>query len=264
MAPLKGDVAAMSLRARTAPNADRAVLYHGDALAILRDLPEESVDAVITDPPYSSGGLFASERQRDPEAKYVQTGQKLRRPSFLGDNRDQRSFLRWCTLWLGECLRVARKGAPIVVFTDWRQLPTVTDAIQAGGWIWRGIVPWDKTAGSRPRIGGFRAQCEYAVWGSNGPLPRRREIGALPGLVTGISRQEDKVHIAGKPTPIMRTLVRVCDHDGVVLDPFMGSGTTGVAALLEGRRFIGIEQDPVWHESAQKRLMETHIEAAGR
>ncbi len=120
----------------------RWVLHQGDALAVLRSMPDASVDAVITDPPYSSGGFTRGDRSLPPAMKYTMNGTKIERPTFAGDNRDQRSFGYWCALWLGECLRVAKPGAPLCVFTDWRQLPTMTDAIQAGGWVWRGIVDW--------------------------------------------------------------------------------------------------------------------------
>ena len=117
-------------------SAERATLYGGDSLSVLATLPAASVDAVITDPPYSSGGTFRSDRAADPTQKYVPTKEVINfHPGFSGDNRDQRSFSYWSALWLSECLRVAKPGAPICLFTDWRQLPTTTDALQAGGWV---------------------------------------------------------------------------------------------------------------------------------
>ena len=226
----------------------------GEALGVLRGLPDASVDAVVTDPPYSSGGFTRGDRTSDTTTKYVQTGVKIDRPDFAGDNRDQRSFGYWCALWLSECLRVAKPGSPIVVFTDWRQLPTTTDAIQAGGWVWRGIVPWDKTEACRPAMGRFAAQCEYAVWGTAGASPDSEDVGCLWGCIRESVKQADKHHITGKPTAVMQRLVRICPRGGVVLDPFAGSGTTGVAALLEGRRFLGIEQSEEYSRIARERL----------
>lgn len=221
---------------------DRATLIRGEALWTLRTLPDDSVDAVITDPPYSSGGAFRGDRMSAPTIKYQQTGTaKSYGPEFSGDNRDQRSFLFWCSLWLSECLRVAKPGAAIGVFSDWRQLPTVCDAVQAGGWIWRGIAPWDKTPGVRPFLGRFRAQAEFLVWGSKGAMPARPEVGALPGVFRAVSKPSEKFHLCGKPVSVMREIVRIAPPGGVVLDPFAGSSSTGVAALLEGRSFLGIE-----------------------
>lgn len=180
------------------------------------------------------------------------------RPDFAGDNRDQRSFLLWCTLWLSECLRVAKPGAPIVLFTDWRQLPTVTDALQAGGWVWRGIVVWDKTEGARPTLGRFTNQCEFMVWGSAGAMPLDRLANAerqvLPGAFRSSVRQADKHHITGKPTDLMRQVVKICEPGGVILDPFAGSGTTLVAAKLEGYNYLGIELTEHYADVSRSRL----------
>lgn len=108
-------------------------IYKGNALAILMQLPSESVDCVITDPPYSSGGAFRGDRMGSTSTKYVQSGQVLQHGDFAGDNRDQRAYLQWCALWLAECLRITKPGGVCALFTDWRQLPITTDALQAGG-----------------------------------------------------------------------------------------------------------------------------------
>lgn len=235
--------------------AARWALIEGDALDVIRSLPDASVDALITDPPYSSGGMFRGDRVgMNTTEKYVQTGQMVGRADFAGDNRDQRSFAYWCALWLGELIRVCKPGAPGLLFSDWRQLPSVTDALQAGGWIWRGIVAWDKTEATRPQMGRFRSQCEYVVWGSNGPMEPRESVGVLPGYFRQGVMQDDKFHITGKPTALMCDLVKICEPGGVILDPFAGSGTTGVAALLRGYRFIGIERTAEYSDVAQRRL----------
>lgn len=76
-----------------------ATLYQGDVLRIAPALPAGLAAAVITDPPYSSGGLGAATRAADPKAKYCHGGNDCGRPTFSGDNRDQRSFGFWSTLW---------------------------------------------------------------------------------------------------------------------------------------------------------------------
>jgi site-specific DNA-methyltransferase (adenine-specific) len=220
-------------------------LHHAESLTTLRSLPSHSVDAIITDPPYSSGGLHMTARtQRSTTDKYVVSRGEPKDPheDFSGDNRDQRSFVLWCTLWLTECLRVAKPGAPVILFTDWRQLPSTTDYLQAAGATWRGIFPWLKPAGRPGGRGRFRNASEFAVWGSNGDMPARSDLDYLPGYHVESVRRSDKHHITGKPTGLMRELVKCCPKGGVVLDPFNGSGTTGVAAILEGRQYIGIEQ----------------------
>jgi site-specific DNA-methyltransferase (adenine-specific) len=233
-------------------------IIQGEALATLQSLPTGLVDAIITDPPYSSGGAFRGDRMSSPNTKYTHTGVENRRPDFAGDNRDQRSFNYWCALWLSEALRVAKPGAPIVLFTDWRQLPSVTDAMQAGGWVWRGLAVWDKGEGARPTLGRFTNQCEYLVWGSAGEMSLDRLNAAhrrtLPGLFRCPVKQADKHHVTGKPTDLMRQVVMSCEPGGLILDPFAGSGTTLVAAKREGYGYLGCELLLHYVEVAKQRL----------
>jgi site-specific DNA-methyltransferase (adenine-specific) len=232
-------------------------IYRGDSLHVLRTLPDESVDAVITDPPYSSGGLHRSDRNQNTGTKYVQTGVQVDRPDFQGDNRDQRSYLAWCSLWLSECLRIIKPGRAALVFTDWRQLPTTTDALQAGGFVWRGVIPWDKGRGTRPMIG-FNAQAEYLVWGTRGPTDLGHEV-YLDGVQRAPVRQEEKHHQTGKPVGLLEQLLRVVPPGGVVLDPFLGSGTTAVAAQRCGRHCIGIEVTEAYAGVAVARLAQKSL-----
>lgn len=231
-----------------------ATLHPGDCLDVLRSLPDGGVDAVVTDPPYSSGGAFRGDRMQGTRVKYVDTRNPGVGPEFTGDNRDQRAYGYWCALWLSECLRITRPGGACCLFTDWRQLPTTTDALQAGGWLWRGIAAWDKTEAARPRKGCFRNQCEYVVWGTKGPIPH--EGPCLPGVWRKAVSGSGKVHIAGKPLAVMCGVVAICPEGGTVLDPFMGSGTTGVACLQTGRKFIGVEIDPAYFAVARGRVEE--------
>ena len=126
-------------------------IIHGDALSLLRSYPAGSFDAIITDPPYASGGRTQAEKNKSTAQKYSSMGENAP-PAFDGDAKDQRSFTSWCAEWLSECRRIAKPGAPLCVFIDWRQLPSMTDAIQWAGWIWRGTAVWDK-GNSLPRPG---------------------------------------------------------------------------------------------------------------
>lgn len=154
------------------------LLLKGDALSLLPTLEAGSFDALITHPPYASGGVNAAARQKPPSAKYPQGGRPVLHADFLGDERDQRSHLQWMTMWLSECARVLKDGAPVCVFTDWRQLPLTTDALQCAGFTWRGVTVWDKAEGVRPQRGRFRNQAEYIVWGSKGAMPLDRNAAA--------------------------------------------------------------------------------------
>lgn len=243
---------------------DRATLYKGDALAVLADLPTASVDAVVCDPPYSSGGMVRSDRVRPGEhRKYSGTITDANViTEFSGDSRDQRAYAYWSALWLGESLRVVRSGGVALAFTDWRQLPSTTDALQAGGWVWRGVAPWVKRA-YRPQSGRFAAQCEYVVWGSNGPMPVDHSAPIHPGFFEA-NPPRDREHITQKPVDVMRELVKIVPEGGTILDPFMGSGTTGVAAMIEGRKFIGVEMVDEFAKVAERRIREAQGHAVSR
>ncbi|WP_269633157.1 DNA-methyltransferase [Pelomonas sp. BJYL3] len=233
-----------------------ATLYLGDALDILPRL-EPGIAALITDPPYSSGGMTRGDRMQGTASKYVSTGatRAAHNVEFMGDNRDQRSWQFWMSLWLTLAQSKLKPGAYALCFTDWRQLPALTDVFQAGGLVWRGLVPWDKTESSRaPHTGYFRHQCEYVVWGSNGPLPAAEHGGPWPGLVRERVNHRTKLHMTGKPVELMERLVACADPGGVILDPFMGSASTGVAALKKGRQFVGIEKSPHYFDVACKRI----------
>lgn len=236
------------------PAQARFQLHLGNAFHHLPSLPSESIDALIADPPYCSGGLFASDRTRDPVTKYEQTGVKVSRATFDGDQKDQRSWTQWCSAWLRECYRVLKPGASFAVFSDWRQLPALTDAVQMADFIWRGIAIWDKTERTRPALGRPRNQAEYIVWGSKGSMPSRKGTPVLPGVHREPVLQRDKHHLTGKPVGVMKWLCGLCPPGSVILDPFAGSGSTGVAALLTDRQFIGIERDQHYHQVASKRL----------
>ena len=104
-------------------------IIHGDALKLLRGYPPGSFDSIITDPPYASGGRTQMEKNKSPVQKYSSLG-KNAPPAFDGDSKDQRSCTSWAAEWFSECMRIAKPCAPVCVFIDWRQLPSMTDALQ--------------------------------------------------------------------------------------------------------------------------------------
>ncbi len=236
-------------------------LIHGEALSVLRSLPSGTFDAIVTDPPYCSGGQSASERSRPPSQKYVQTSQITPWADFDGDTMDQRAWMSWCREWLREARRVAKDGAVLCVFSDWRQLPAMSDAIQQSGWRWMGIAPWDKTGACRPYIGRFSSQAEFVLWGGNGGLRRDRQICAETTTLPGVFRYRveppgKKLHITGKPLSLMHEILGVVEVGGTVLDPFAGSGTTLLAAHNRALRFVGVESTEHYHGVARQRLVE--------
>ena len=241
-------------------------VVEGDCLDVLRSLPDGCVDAVVTDPPYSSGGLYRGDRNDTADRKYTQSEYQGKRPDFGGDSMDQRAWSQWSYWWLAEARRVTAVGGRLMVFCDWRQYPATADALQWAGWLWRGTVVWDKGLGTRaPHRGRFKHQCEYVLWASNGPMANGDDahFGHLPGCFSVPVRQCDKHHVTGKPTALMRELVTAAPPGSIVLDPFGGSGTTAVAAVAEGRRCLLIEKEPAYVAIARKRVAEATGRAPG-
>lgn len=226
------------------PGAD---LYRGDCLSVLAALTGQ-FDAVVTDPPYSSGGQSKGNRAASTGAKYLNTGGD-HLPDFAGDSKDQRSYLHWSALWLALCYEKLAPGGLAIVFSDWRQLPVTSDALQSAGFTWRGIGVWDKAGSCRPYKGGFKAQTEFFVWGSKGPLAGETYS---PGLFRVQQKPGEKLHQVGKPLPLIEQIVAACGRR--ILDPFMGSATTGVAALDQGKEFTGIELSEHYYQVAVDRI----------
>ncbi|MDX1968758.1 MAG: site-specific DNA-methyltransferase [Planctomycetaceae bacterium] len=134
-------------------------------------------------------------------------------------------------------------------------MPALTDAFQAADLTWRGIIAWDKGGASRaPHKGYVRHQCEYLVWGTRGPCPAATHAGPFPGCYSIPVNRKDKHHLTGKPTALLRELVKLVPPNGKILDPFAGSGTTLVAAHLERRRAVGIEREEPYCRITRQRL----------
>ena len=241
---------------------ERWCVVEAEMLSTMQGMPAGSVDCLVADPPYSSGGAFRSDRNAAPEAKYRGWSQDgdgtSRKPtatyaSFGGDNRDQRSYLMWSTLWLSEAMRLCRGGAHSFVFSDWRQLPTTTDALQAGGWVWRGVLVWDKKIG-RPMRGRFRNHLEYVAWGSNGALADDQNEYPSTLISASPPTSSEREHLTQKPVDLFREMLSVIPPNSLILDPFTGSGSAGVAALALGHRFIGLEQSAEYCAFARRRI----------
>lgn len=225
-------------------------LQVGDALHLASQLRHASVDALVADPPYASGGATRSGRNCPTSRKYVQTGDTPAGADFPGDHRDQRALQAWLALLLVRVEPALKPGALVALFADWRNLACAIDAVQVAGLTYRGLVVWDKTVACRPQKP-FRQQAEFVVVATHGA---NRWTAVLPGVVS--CRSKHRHHITEKPVPVMQHLLRALPRGATVLDMCAGSGSTGVAALSLGLRFIGWEKVPAIAEVARKRLHE--------
>ena len=233
-------------------------LHNGDCLEYLATLPAGSVDAVITDPPYSSGGAFRSDRAGKTAAKYLGSYNSTTAGNFsevVGDNRDSLGWAFWATLWATACNRVLKDGSFFLMFSDWRQLPNASNVLQAAGFVWRGIAVWDKGGSVRPMSGRFAHQAEYILWGTKGSISWDYEKPWNRGVFSSMSvSSKDRNHQTEKPIDVMNWLLGITEVGQTILDPFMGSGTTGVACMQLGRNFIGCEISPEYFAAAEKRI----------
>lgn len=231
-------------------------LIMGDSVEEMSKLGERCVDAVVTDPPYCSGSVSESQRS-------ASKGQGLRSETitrfgwFKGDNMGTAGlmFLLRVTAW--EAQRVLKPSGSFLVFCDWRMLPNLVPAIESVGFRYQNAIVWDK--GNAGLGVGFRAQHEFIMHFTNGsPVYHSKSFGNV--LKSRRVSAKDREHQTQKPVDLMQQLLTVvCPPGGIVLDPFMGSGTTGVAAIGNGSHFIGIERDREYYDIAKQRLADATI-----
>jgi site-specific DNA-methyltransferase (adenine-specific) len=129
--------------------------------------------------------------------------------------------------------------------------------MQWADWLVNGIVVWDKTEAARPQQGRFRSQCEFIIWGSKGTMSVNRKVPVLKGCYRYPTLNRKKLHQTQKPLDLMRDIVKIVEPDETILDPFAGSGTTLVAALLEGYNAVGVEVTKEYATIAQKQITKT-------
>jgi site-specific DNA-methyltransferase (adenine-specific)/modification methylase len=195
-----------------------ATLYLGDCMEILPTL--DKVDAVITDPPY---GI-------NENSKKVASRGNMAAPKDYGDFDWDKAPPA------DELIELIRTKGKYQAFFggNYFTLPPTS--------CW---LVWDKLNGDNDF-----ADCELA-W-TNWPKAVRR----LQWRWNGMIRQgnEERYHPTQKPLEVMKWVIELCPKSESILDPFMGSGTTGVAAIQLGKKFIGIEREPKYFEIACKRI----------
>ena len=145
-----------------------------------------------------------------------------------------------------------------MVFTDWRQLPALSDAVQAAGWKWLGIIAWDKKS-ARPQIGRFRQQCEFVLFAVKGRFFAHTRA-CLPGVYAHPVIAARKVHLTSKPVALIEDLLAVTAQQASVLDPFMGGGSVGEACIRTGRRYVGMELSAEYFAVSRQRIESVQAE----
>ncbi|GAB4580099.1 MAG: site-specific DNA-methyltransferase [Anaerolineales bacterium] len=245
----------------------------GDCIAVMNALPAASVDLIFADPPYN-----------------LQLHNALHRPNMtrvdaVTDAWDQfesfAAYDEFTRAWLGACRRLLKPTGSIWVIGSYHNIFRVGSILQdLGFWILNDVI-WVK-ANPMPNFRGvrFTNAHETLIWASTGPGHRytfnhhamkglnddkqMRSDWELP-LATGRERLRDengdKAHSTQKPESLLYRVILASSNPGdVVLDPFFGSGTTGVVAKRLHRNWIGIEREAKYVELAQKRVEATPVE----
>lgn len=218
----------------------------GDCLDVMGRMREACVDAVVTDPPYSSG----TRREAAKGVRKSMTRSHEDSSWFGSDSLTTNGLVflvRACAL---QWHRLLKPGGHVLAFIDWRMYPAVAAAIESADLRHAGLLVWDKTYFGMGT--GFRNQHELVVHFTKGVAGvQRKDVGNV--LRAKPVRGGD--HPTEKPVDLLQTLLTVVTPPGgIVLDPFTGSGTTGVAAVQEGFRFIGIEREAQYVEIARARI----------
>ena len=151
-----------------------------------------------------------------------------------------------------EAVRVVKPTGSLLFFCDWRMVPSLAPAIESAGVRYQGLIVWDKGVMGLGR--GFRAQHELILHFTLGS-PVYHDLGTSNVLRAARVSAKAREHQTEKPVDLLRRLVRVvAPLGGTILDPFAGSGSTGVACLAEERNFIGFERDPQHVETSARRI----------
>lgn len=290
------------------PRPSTTQVIHADACSALAELPDSSVDSVVTDPPYAldAGGAMLGQ----VSAGYHRSETHSR---GYADN-DPAAFQRWCSQWVSECLRVLKPGGHLIAFGGTRTVHRLACAVEDAGfdirdeliWLYGSGVPkglnlvdddgrrtgWGTTLkpahepavlARKPAQGTIaRNQATYGTGAlnlaactledSNGTTrwPTNTFVDDTVADLLGDAKRffyvakpgtAERPSVAGvrhptvKPLSLMRELVRmVTPPEGIVLDPFAGSGTTLEAAVLEGMHALGIERDDTYLPLIHQRI----------
>lgn len=236
-------------------------IIQGDSLEVLKTLPDESVDCIITDPPYMISQNKNISR-KSLNNKHWNRGMDIKLDFGEWDKFESDSdFLEFTENWFKECARVLKSKGWIYIFFD-KQKTGFFDLYLSKkyGIKSRTIFTWLK---SNP-VPSFRkvnwlSSSEFIWVGSKGEsklknFKQQKEMFNYM-ITPNSSSYGETEHPTEKPIKLIKHLIEVNSNEGdIILDCFMGSGTTAVACLLTGRKFIGIEKDETYFKMANERI----------
>jgi len=203
-------------------------ILHGDCVDVMRQMPDNSVDFVLTDPPY-----LVNYRDR--------TGRSIQNDI----NAD------WLKPAMAEAFRVLKQNRLMLCFYGWTKVDKFFDAWLGAGFKPVGHLVFRKSYSSKSRFLRYEHEQAYLLAKGRPPLPKQPLADVMDMPYSG-----NKLHPTQKPVPVLASLIRSFSLPGeTVLDAFAGSGSTCAAAALTGRRYIGIELGDAYFAQACARLM---------
>ena len=208
-------------------------LYNSDCLEIMKDIPDNSIDMVLCDPPY--GISFRSGRRKN---KYE---------NIKNDNN-----LLFLNKYFEECFRIMKENTAIYCFCSWQNINIFKEEFEKFFKI-KNILIWVKNNhGSGDLKASYAPRYEMILYGNKG---RRIFEKNRYEDVLFFNKTKNELHPTQKPTDLLEFLIKNSSKENsLILDGFMGSGTTGIACINTNRNFIGIELDENYFNIANKRI----------
>jgi len=208
-------------------------LYCGDSLELLKYLDSDTIDLVVTDPPY--GMEFRSNYR------------KVRYEHIANDEN-----VDWTSQMVDELYRVMKPDTALYWFCSFHSIDIFLAELKKKFNI-KNILIWEKNnTGMGDLTGSYAPKYEMIIFAHKG---RRLLNGRRDPDILHFNRTGNKNHPTEKPVDLLKYLIEKSSEVGdVVLDPFLGSGSTAVACLYANRKYIGIEIDPTHYEVAHQRV----------
>lgn len=230
-------------------------LHNIDCLEYMKSMPDDSVDLIVTDPPYDIRNTTSGSKSKLSERIQRQQDRLVR--DNIVNSIDY-------NIVCSEMVRVC-KGINIYIWCNKAQIPFYLNYFYVKGGCAFDFIKWVKTNPVPAYHNKYMTDTEYCLYFRKGGLCMPQNSEDASTLYHAPINQLDKKkfkHPTIKPVEILRRLIRTSSKEGdLVFDPFAGSGSTGVAALLEGRRFLGCELLEEYANIAQYRLDEISGEA---
>lgn len=221
-------------------------LYNKDCLEVMKTFQDESIDLIATDPPYKVMARGSSGNAGGMLLKDINRQGKV----FQFNDID-------CTEYAPEFYRILKDGSHCYVMTNHINLQHMLNTFTKCGFHFIKSLIWDK--GNKIMGQFYMSQFEYILFFRKGTGIKINNCGtsdllSIPNVKTK-GTNGDNLHDTEKPVELMRILIENSSKKGdVVFEPFMGSGSTGVAAKMTDRDFIGCEIDPHYFEICQNRI----------